>query len=107
MSKRSIQCLDILNLEQIQMLSEKSLLNFFSEMTCNEMTRNFTYQCFLIPDKCCERFTSFGNEAKAKLQIRQHLADHIQQLLDEANGMLYYICVSVCMCVLSVCFTAV
>ncbi|XP_014770030.1 uncharacterized protein LOC106869040 [Octopus bimaculoides] len=85
MSKRSIQCLDILNLEQIQMLSEKSLLNFFSEMTCNEMTRNFTYQCFLIPDKCCEKFTSFGNEAKAKLQIRQHLADHIQQLLDEAN----------------------
>ncbi|GAB1606618.1 zinc finger protein 37 homolog [Argonauta hians] len=85
LSRRSIHCLDLLNLDQIQMLSDKTLLDFFSEMTCNEMARNYTYQCYLIPDKCTAKFTSFGNEDKAKFQIRQHLTDHIQQLIDEAN----------------------
>ncbi|XP_029658043.1 uncharacterized protein LOC115232346 isoform X1 [Octopus sinensis] len=84
-SKRSIQCLDILNLEQIQSLSDKTLLNLFSEITCNEMTRNFTYQCYLIPEKCQEKFTSFGNETKAKMHMKQHLINHIDQLVYEAN----------------------
>ncbi|GAB1598606.1 uncharacterized protein LOC115232346 [Argonauta hians] len=84
-SKRNVQCLDILNLQQIQTLSETNLLRLFSDITCNEMTRNFTYQCYLMPEKCCEKFTSFGNEAKAKRYMKQHLVDHIEQLLYEAK----------------------
>lgn len=55
-------------------------------MTCNEMTKNFTYQCYLMPEKCQEKFTSFGHETKAKIHMQTHLNSHIEQLAREANG---------------------
>lgn len=86
MSKRSIQRLQILNLEQIQSLSSKALLNFFSDMSCNEMTKNFTCQCYLMPEKCQDKFTSFGHDTKAKSNMLTHLNNHIKQLTQEATG---------------------
>ncbi|XP_071079684.1 uncharacterized protein [Haliotis cracherodii] len=85
LTKRSIQSLEVLNLDQIQALSDKALLSLFSDMTSNEMTRNYTYTCYLMPDKCKEKFTSFGNETRARMKMRTHLLSHIEQLIDDAN----------------------
>ncbi|XP_041351883.1 zinc finger and BTB domain-containing protein 18-like [Gigantopelta aegis] len=84
-SKRNLQSLDLLNLDQIQTLSDKVLINLFADLVCNEMTRNYTYTCCLMPKKCKDSFSSFGNESKARLKIRTHLLSHIEQLIDDAN----------------------
>ena len=97
LTKRSVQSLDVLNLDQIRMLSDKALVHMFSEMTANEMTRNYTYTCFLVPDKCQATFTSFGNESRARMRLRAHLLEHIGELLQEENGMFYsilFICIT-------------
>ena len=89
-AKRNLQSLDLLNLNQIQTLSDKLLINMFADLVCNEMTRNYTYTCCLMPKKCKDSFSSFGNESKARLKIRTHLLSHIEQLIDDANGKIFY-----------------
>ncbi|XP_021353621.1 zinc finger protein Xfin-like [Mizuhopecten yessoensis] len=83
--KRSLQTLELLDLDQIQSLSDKALLSFFSEMKSNEITRNFTYTCYLMPKKCQEQFKSFGNETQARMRMRNHLHKHIEKLIEEFN----------------------
>ncbi|XP_060062681.1 uncharacterized protein LOC132543217 [Ylistrum balloti] len=83
--KRSLQTLELLDLDQIQSLSDKALLSFFSEMKSNEITRNFTYTCYLMPKKCQEQYKSFGNETQARMRMRTHLHKHIEKLNDEFN----------------------
>lgn len=39
-----------------------------------------------MPEKCQEKFTSFGHETKAKIHMQTHLNSHIEQLAREANG---------------------
>lgn len=80
-----MQSLDLLTLEQIRMLSDKALVNMFADMTANEMTRNYTYTCFLMPNECKETFTSFGNENRARMRVRAHLLGHIGELLKESS----------------------
>lgn len=79
--------METLNLDQIQGLSDKALISLFSDLSANEMSRNYTYTCFLMPGKCHEEFTSFGNEQKARIQMRSHLLGHIERLIDDANGL--------------------
>ncbi|XP_069114977.1 uncharacterized protein [Argopecten irradians] len=83
--KRSLQTLEMLDLDQIQSLSDKALLSFFSEMKSNEITRNFTYTCYLMPKKCQEQYKSFGNETQARMRMRSHLQKHIEKLVEEFN----------------------
>lgn len=68
------------------MLSDKLLLNMFAELTADEIRRNYAYVCYLIPEKCQQKFTSFGNETKARLQMKTHLLGHIAELLAESNS---------------------
>lgn len=85
-TKRNVQNLEVFNLEQIQLLSERCLVNFFSDLTSNEITRNFIFTCALMPDKCQVQYKSFGNETQARLRMKKHLNAHIQDLLKEQNG---------------------
>ena len=39
-----------------------------------------------MPKKCKTQFKSFGNEAGARMKMRNHLHKHIEQLVDEENG---------------------
>ncbi|XP_061165914.1 uncharacterized protein LOC133174827 [Saccostrea echinata] len=82
-TKRNVQNLEMFNLEQIQLLSERCLVNFFSKLTSNEITRNFIFTCALMPDKCEVQYKSFGNETQARLRMKKHLNAHIQDLLKE------------------------
>ena len=79
--------MDMLNLEQIKQLSERVLVNMFSDMAADEMKRNYKYICFLIPGKCSEEFTSFGNENRARNQMIGHLKEHISKLSTLAKGI--------------------
>ncbi|XP_076099625.1 uncharacterized protein LOC143069069 isoform X1 [Mytilus galloprovincialis] len=82
---RLLSSLEILNLKQIKTLSDKFLVNFYAEMSSNEMTRNFIYTCYLMPRKCQTQFKSFGNESGARMKMRNHLHKHLEQLVDEEN----------------------
>ncbi|XP_064487766.1 gastrula zinc finger protein xFG20-1-like isoform X2 [Ornithodoros turicata] len=84
--KASMQA-DILTLDQIRALSDRMLLDMFSELTSNEIKRIFSYRCYLMPETCTETFSSFGNENRARLQMKSHLLTHIAKLLRETAGM--------------------
>lgn len=77
---------ELLNLDQIRVLSDKMLLEMFAEMTSDEIRRQYAYKCFLVPEKCSETFKSFGSENRARLQMKSHLLTHIAELLAEANN---------------------
>ncbi|KAK3092888.1 hypothetical protein FSP39_008434 [Pinctada imbricata] len=77
--------LELLDLDQIKMLSEKYLISYFAELSSNEMTRNFVYTCHLMPRVCKEQFKSFGNENQARLKVKKHLLKHLEQLTAEKN----------------------
>ena len=89
-TKRSIHSLELLDLEQIKMLSEKLLVSYFAELSSNEMTRNFTFTCYLMPKVCKEQFKSFGNETQARLKMKKHLLKHLEQLEMDKNGRFNY-----------------
>jgi len=78
--------MDFLHLDQIRTLSPKFLVNLFGELTSNEITRNYSYTCFLIPEKCSATFTSFGSEIKAREQMKRHLKKHIDDLVKLKTG---------------------
>jgi len=75
-----------MSLEQIWRLNDKLLVNYFSEPSSNELTRNFAYTCALIPLTCAETFTSFGSELKARNMMKEHLLDHMRQLVTRSRG---------------------
>nr|KAG5714549.1 hypothetical protein BaRGS_006995 [Batillaria attramentaria] len=85
-TKRSIQSLEEVTLAQIQALSNKALISLFAEMTANEMARNYTFTCYLMPDKCQESISSFGNETKARNSMINHLLLHIKMLAHKSGS---------------------
>lgn len=76
-----------MTLNEIWALTDKQLVQNFSELTSNELTRNFAYTCYLMPETCAEIFTSFGSENKAKSEMQYHLLNHLRILLNEAKGV--------------------
>lgn len=77
--------MDLLTLEQILGLTEKTVVNLFTEMSSNELSRTFTYSCQLMPDRCTRQFTSFGSEMRARSDVKKHLYEHLDQLEREGK----------------------
>ena len=77
--------MDFVNLEQIKSMSANTLLRIFTETDFDEMKRMYCYTCVLMPGECDEKFQSFGNESKAKKEMRQHLEDHVASLIAEGR----------------------
>lgn len=84
-SRKSVTSSDKLTLDQINSLSEKNLFEMFSEHICDEMKRNYSFQCYLIPEKCSQVYKSFGNETQARIKMKAHLLNHIKELIAAAN----------------------
>jgi len=74
--------MDLVDLEQIKAMSGNTLVRIFAETDFDELKRMYSYSCLLLPVDCKEKFQSFGNESKAKKDIRQHLEKHVDQLLE-------------------------
>ena len=67
---------------QISRMSLNTLLRLFSEPDFDEMRRMYSYKCYFMPDgECQEKVQSFGNEARAKAQMKNHLQSHIKETL--------------------------
>ena len=67
---------------QISRMSLNTLLRLFSEPDFDEMRRIYSYKCYFMPDGVCqEKVQSFGNEARAKAQMKNHLQSHIKDTL--------------------------
>ena len=70
----------MLSAQQIRALSDKALVGMFAELHSNELSRNYTFTCFLMPEQCSQSFSSFGNENKAKIMMKTHLLNHLEEL---------------------------
>lgn len=57
-----------LSLAQLQLLTEKQLVDLFSTQDSDEIRRNFSYSCHLL-QRCNYTSTSFGSEMKARQVI--------------------------------------
>ncbi|RWS31364.1 uncharacterized protein B4U80_01379 [Leptotrombidium deliense] len=70
----------IYTLDQIRSLSDKNLVEIFSEFTADELRRCYRYRCCLLPDVCKVSFESFASEEKARHLIKTHLLNHISKV---------------------------
>ena len=62
-------------------MSANTLVRIFAETDFDEMKRMYCYSCYLMPGECKAQFKSFGNESKAKKDIRVHLEKHVDELM--------------------------
>ena len=73
---------DRFGFSQISRMSLNTLLRLFSDPDFDEMRRIYSYTCYFMPDGVCqEKVQSFGNEARAKAQMKNHLQGHIKVIL--------------------------
>ena len=70
----------VLTFLEVKNMPLKVLVEKFSEMTSDELTKKYSYKCMLLPHVCSSTFKSFGNEKKACDEMKSHLRFHIQQL---------------------------
>ena len=82
--RRGKQCM---LLDEIWSLNDKQLVALFAEPASNELTKNFAYTCALMPEKCAAIFTSFGSELKARESVKEHLLDHLRELVSRSRGI--------------------
>jgi len=75
-----------MTLDKIWALNDKQLVALFAEPAANELTKNFAYTCALMPETCAAIFTSFGSELKARTAVKEHLLDHLRELVSRARG---------------------
>lgn len=74
---------NVLTFEDIKCMPTKLLIDKFSEMTSDELTKKYSYRCILLPQTCSTTFKSFGNEKKACDEMKSHLLLHVRQLTME------------------------
>ena len=77
-----------MKLDEIWALNDKQLVALFAEPASNELTKNFAYTCALMPETCAAIFTSFGSEFKARSAVKEHLLNHLRELVSKARGMI-------------------
>ncbi len=82
--ERRLADYDTFDLGQIRRMSQVSLLRLFAEQEeADEMRRTFAFRCRLMPESECGYVSqSFGSEARAKADMKKHLAAHVAQMAD-------------------------
>lgn len=68
-----------LSLAQLQLLTEKQLVDLFSLMDSDEIRRTFSYSCHLL-QRCQYTASSFGSEMKARQVKRKTFSPNINKL---------------------------
>ncbi|XP_051160906.1 uncharacterized protein LOC127281302 [Leptopilina boulardi] len=67
------------SLVQLISMPMTQLIKQFSIFTSDELKRQYSYVCTLMPD-CEQKYTSFASESKARMSIKAHLEDHLEYL---------------------------
>ena len=83
--------IEALSLGQILGLTEKTVLNLFTELSSNEYSRTFTYTCMLMPKRCQQHFTSYASDAKAKNLVKKHVYQHLSELEKEGKDVVNFL----------------
>jgi len=73
-----------LTLAQLQLLTEKQLVDLFALMDSDEIRRTFSYSCHLL-QRCQFTSSSFGSEMKARQEMQKHLSEHVRDLMRKAR----------------------
>lgn len=80
--------MDQLDLNLITTLSDKLLLNLFTELSSDEIRKVYTVTCLLEPDNCKHQIQVYGNEMKARIDMKHHLHKHLEKLKEVYKGMI-------------------
>ncbi|XP_015431283.1 PREDICTED: uncharacterized protein LOC107187654 [Dufourea novaeangliae] len=64
---------------QLLSMSSSQLVKQFSIFTSDELKRQYSYTCALIVG-CGQKYTSFASEGRARISIKEHLAEHLEYL---------------------------
>ncbi|XP_025990400.1 uncharacterized protein LOC105198277 isoform X2 [Solenopsis invicta] len=64
---------------QLASMPVSHLVKQFTVFTSDELKRQYSYACALIPG-CHQKYTSFASEEKARAYIKNHLEEHLEQL---------------------------
>ena len=64
---------------QLLSMPATQLVKQFSIFTSDELKRQYSYVCALMPG-CEQKYTSFASEERARMSIKAHLEDHLEVL---------------------------
>ncbi|XP_014210257.1 uncharacterized protein LOC106640673 isoform X2 [Copidosoma floridanum] len=70
---------------QLLTMPAGQLIKLFTVFSGDELKKQYSYACALIPG-CDGIFSSFASDAKAKLNIQQHLAEHLEHWRSNMNS---------------------
>lgn len=74
--KRKESCFTV---SQLSSMSVSHLVKQFTIFTSDELKRQYSYTCALLPG-CQQKYTSFASEEKARVSIKNHLEEHLEYL---------------------------
>ncbi|TGZ45852.1 uncharacterized protein [Temnothorax longispinosus] len=74
--KRKESCFTV---PQLASMSVSHLVKQFAVFTSDELKRQYSYTCALVPG-CHQTYTSFASEEKARVCIKNHLEEHLEHL---------------------------
>ena len=73
------------NVSQLISMSATQLVKQFSIFTSDELKRQYSYVCALLPD-CEQKYTSFASEGRARMSMKAHLKDHLEYLKSDKEA---------------------
>ncbi|XP_033216351.1 uncharacterized protein LOC117172480 [Belonocnema kinseyi] len=74
------------NVLELSSMPTKQLVKQFSIFTSDELKRQYSYVCALLPDECDQKYTSFASEGRARMSIKAHLEDHLENLKSDQEA---------------------
>lgn len=69
-------------------MSVSHLIKQFTIFTSDELKKQYSYTCALVPD-CQKKYTSFASEEKARVSIKNHLEEHLEDLKADKGTCMY------------------
>lgn len=73
---------------QLVSMPVSHLIKQFAVFTSDELKRQYSYACALVPD-CHQKYTSFASEEKARTCIKNHLEEHLEHLKEDKETCVY------------------
>ncbi|KAG7199250.1 hypothetical protein KM043_018116 [Ampulex compressa] len=67
------------NVAQLLSMPASQLVKQFSIFSSDELKRQYSYTCTLVAG-CHQKYTSFASEGRARMSIKAHLAEHLENL---------------------------
>ena len=83
-TKRAKSQQTVFNVSQLLSMPATQLVKLFSIPSSDELKKKYSYACALVPG-CGQSYSSFASEVRARMNIKSHLAVHLEFLKNNAD----------------------